>query len=149
MENLPIWQVLPSLNTFVILLIWHKGRDGRHVDSGIFTHLRIYYHLANLTNMKPRIYPIVYPNSLRRHRKAAGLRQLDVARLMGLDGSTERISKWENGSADPNIDNLLRLLVLYKTTPQELYPEKWQAIENPSSACTDETALEVRIPVEA
>ena len=77
--------------------------------------------------MKTKIYPIVYPNSLRRYRKEAGLRQLDVARLIGLEGSTERLSKWENGAADPNIDNLFRLLALYKTTPQELYPEKWQA----------------------
>jgi transcriptional regulator with XRE-family HTH domain len=79
--------------------------------------------------MKTKIWPIVYPNSLRKHRKAAGLRQLDVARLIGLEGSTERISKWENGAADPNIENLFRLLMLYKVSPQELYPEMWQAIE--------------------
>jgi transcriptional regulator with XRE-family HTH domain len=83
--------------------------------------------------MKTQIYPIVYPNALRRYRKAAGLRQADVARLIGLGGSTERISKWENGAADPNIDNLFRLLVLFKTTPKELYPKTWQAIENPAS----------------
>lgn len=98
--------------------------------------------------MKTKIYPIVYPNSLHKYRKAAGLRQFDVARLIGLEGSTERLSKWENGAADPNIDNLFRLLALYKTTPEELYPEKWQAIVNPSSSSTAEAVSEERIPVE-
>lgn len=90
----------------------------------------------------------MYPNSLRLHRKKAGLRQLDVARLIGLEGSTERISKWENGSADPNIENLFKLLVLYKVSPRELYPEMWQAIGNPSVS-TDAAASEARIPAEA
>ena len=79
--------------------------------------------------MQTKIWPPVYPNSLRKYRKAAGLRQFEVARLIGLEGSTERISKWENGSADPNIENLFRLLMLYKISPKELYPEMWQAIE--------------------
>ena len=87
--------------------------------------------------MKTKLYPIVYPNSLRRYRKAAGMRQLDVACALGLNGC-ERISKWENGAADPNVDNLFRLLVLYKVTPRELYPGKWQAMENPSSLPEDQ-----------
>ncbi len=82
--------------------------------------------------MQTKQYPIQYPNSLRRYRKEAGLRQLDVARLIGLGGSTERISRWENGAADPNIDNLFHLLALYKATPRDLYPEKWQTIEYPA-----------------
>lgn len=69
------------------------------------------------------------PNNLRLHRKTAGLRQRDVARSLGL-GSSDRISRWEHGIAVPHIVNLFRLAILYKTTPQELYPEAWQAIEN-------------------
>lgn len=91
--------------------------------------------------MKTKIYPIQYPNSLRKYRKAAGLRQLDVSRLLGLAGSTERISRWENGGAEPNIDNLFKLLAIYKATPADLYPEKWQAIVNPISSSTAEAVL--------
>ncbi len=68
------------------------------------------------------------PNSLRAHRQKAGLRQSDVAWSLGL-GSTDRISRWENGLAVPHIPNLFRLAALYKTTPQELYAETWKAIE--------------------
>ena len=67
-------------------------------------------------------------NTLRFHRKAAGLRQLDVARLIGLEGSTERISLWENGQSLPSIQNLFKLSQLYKTFPHELYADLY---ENP------------------
>jgi hypothetical protein len=36
------------------------------------------------------------PNTLKEYRKAAGLRQLDVANALGLD-STDRICRWEKG----------------------------------------------------
>jgi transcriptional regulator with XRE-family HTH domain len=90
--------------------------------------------------MKQKIYPIVYPNSLRSHRKAAGLRQREIADALGLI-STDRISRWEHGSAEPNIDNLFKLLVLYRATPAELYPDKWQAIVNLPSVSEKETSL--------
>ena len=66
-----------------------------------------------------------YPNSLRTHRKAAGLRQREVARLLGLNG-TERISKWENGHAVPQMKSLFRLAALYRVRPQELYDELYR-----------------------
>jgi transcriptional regulator with XRE-family HTH domain len=78
-----------------------------------------------------------YPNSLRLYRKQAGLRQADVARSLELD-CTDRISRWENGAAVPHLINLFRLSILYKTTPQTLYPEMWQAIENPNSVPSSE-----------
>ena len=42
--------------------------------------LRGIYHLANITTCKTK-----YPNSLRFHRKKAGLRQLDVARAFRIE----------------------------------------------------------------
>jgi transcriptional regulator with XRE-family HTH domain len=92
--------------------------------------------------------PQKYPNTLRVYRKKTGLRQHEVARLLGLDGSTERISKWENGSAVPHLANVFKLAVLYKVSPQELYPEMWQAIEHPTSSSTVEAPSEAGIPVE-
>ena len=67
-----------------------------------------------------------YPNSLRRHRKVAGLRQCEISIALGLGGSTERISKWENGHAMPQAKSLLLLAKLYQVSPQELYDEMSQ-----------------------
>ena len=67
-------------------------------------------------------------NSLRFHRKQACLRQLDVARVLGL-GSTDRISRWEKGSTFPHVVNLFKLFALYKVPPHQLYEELYQAIQ--------------------
>jgi transcriptional regulator with XRE-family HTH domain len=67
-----------------------------------------------------------YPNSLRKHRKAAGLRQQEVARALGLS-SIERISKWENGHSIPRGRSLLQLALLYHVPSQQLFSEVYQS----------------------
>ena len=62
------------------------------------------------------------PNNLRLYRLKAGLRQVDVARQIGLD-FVDRLSRWENGLAMPNVVNLFRLASVYKVPPQELYQD--------------------------
>ena len=69
-----------------------------------------------------------YPNSLRQYRQKAGLRQLDVSRILGVE-CMDRLSRWEHGLSVPSIINLFRLSVLYKVPVQELYPEMLQSIE--------------------
>jgi transcriptional regulator with XRE-family HTH domain len=70
-----------------------------------------------------------FANSLRFHRTNAGLRQTDVARLLGLD-CADRLSRWENGLAVPSIVNLFKLATVYKVEPRELYGELYQSITN-------------------
>jgi transcriptional regulator with XRE-family HTH domain len=60
------------------------------------------------------------PNTLREHRKRAGLKQIEVAQKLGLK-SSDRISHWEKGQAMPNVGNLFKLAELYKVQPAELY----------------------------
>jgi transcriptional regulator with XRE-family HTH domain len=67
------------------------------------------------------------PNSLRKHRKAAGLRQLDVAHLLGLE-STDRISRWENGIAVPHLENAFKLAALYHVSLHDLYQDYFSSI---------------------
>jgi len=67
-----------------------------------------------------------YPNSLRKHRKAAGLCQHEVARALGLS-SIERISKWENGHSIPRGQSLFQLALLYHVPPQQLFSEVYQS----------------------
>lgn len=94
--------------------------------------------------MKERTYPIIYPNSLRRHRKNAGLRQREVARTLGLK-TPERISKWENGAALPKPWSLMKLAVLYHVPPQELFDEMYRFTSTSPSSPTSVAASEGHI----
>jgi len=71
------------------------------------------------------MYTKPYADNLRAHHTQAGLRQIDVARLLQLDCS-DRLSRWENGLAMPNLVNLFKLAVLYNVKPQELYQELYR-----------------------
>ncbi|MES1225896.1 MAG: helix-turn-helix transcriptional regulator [Bacteroidota bacterium] len=62
----------------------------------------------------------IIPNSLKEYRKAAGYRQKDVARMIGLI-SEDRICHWEKGKNIPNLINLFKLCSLYHATPTQLY----------------------------
>ena len=66
-------------------------------------------------------------NNLRLYRLKAGLRQIDVARILGKD-FTDRLSRWENGLAMPNITNLFRLAEIYKVPPEQLYLDLRQSV---------------------
>ena len=75
------------------------------------------------------MHPKPCSNNLREFRTKAGLRQIDVARLLELD-CADRLSRWENGSAMPNVMNLFKLSALYKAAPQELYFDLYRSIAN-------------------
>jgi len=60
------------------------------------------------------------PNRLRKHRRIMGYQQKDVARLLGLQ-SANRISRWEKGVALPSAINLIKLSIVFRTLPTELY----------------------------
>ena len=59
-----------------------------------------------------------FHENLQRLRKAAGLSQEDVAKKLFV--SRQSVSKWENGGAEPGIDNLKALANLYEVTVDEL-----------------------------
>jgi len=59
-------------------------------------------------------------NNLKRLRLGRGLRQQDVAMLIGI-AYPDRISHWEKGTAVPSIINLFRLAKIYETLPHKLY----------------------------
>ena len=67
------------------------------------------------------------PNTLREHRKRAGLLQIDIAQKLGFT-TTERISRWEKGLTYPHVINLFKLAKLYGVTAEELYGENTSSI---------------------
>ena len=55
---------------------------------------------------------------LREHRKAAGLLQKDIGRMIGIDPSS--ISIWERGVRIPSVDNLVLLSRAYAVPIEDL-----------------------------
>ena len=68
------------------------------------------------------------PNCLRKYRKSRGLKQKEVAAILGLK-HTSMISRWENGFCLPSANNLFRLAALYRTMVDGLYIDQLMAIK--------------------
>ena len=56
------------------------------------------------------------------HRRIMGYTQRHVATLLGLH-DTVPISSWEKGASLPNTVNLIKLSLIYRTYPNELYDD--------------------------
>jgi transcriptional regulator with XRE-family HTH domain len=68
------------------------------------------------------------PNCLRKYRRIRGLKQKQVAAILGVK-STGMICRWENGQSFPNIANLFKLAILYRTLPDALFFDLRQALK--------------------
>jgi transcriptional regulator with XRE-family HTH domain len=66
-------------------------------------------------------------NSLRQYRKRRGLKQIEVATLLGLNDSS-RVSLWERGKCFPTVQTLFRLAAIYHTSADFLYIDMLKAI---------------------
>ena len=68
-----------------------------------------------MKNIKSKI-----PNYLKKYRRIRGLKQKDVAKILGIK-SASIISRWEKGVCLPNTLNLFRLSILYRTISDALF----------------------------
>ena len=64
----------------------------------------------------------ITPNQLRSVRIISGLTLKEVAFLLNIK-NFGRISEWENGLANPSIEHLIGLSVVYQRLPDQLYYE--------------------------
>ena len=69
------------------------------------------------------------PNCLRRYRKARGLKQKDVAKILGLK-SASMISRWERGLCLPSALNLFKIAALYRTMLDALFIDLLRVLRN-------------------
>jgi len=60
------------------------------------------------------------PNNLRRYRKAIGLKQKEVARVLNLK-SAGMISRWEKGVCLPSLTNVIKLSGIYSVLVDALF----------------------------
>jgi len=72
--------------------------------------------VLDIENIKSK--PI--PNCLRKYRRSRGLKQNEVAKILGVK-SASMISRWEKGICLPNTLNLFRLSILYRTMSDALF----------------------------
>ena len=68
------------------------------------------------------------PNNLRALRKAAGMRQQDLAGQLG-SISIDCISRWEKGLTYPHLTTLGQLCQFFKVSPADLYPDLFGAAQ--------------------
>ncbi len=59
-------------------------------------------------------------NNLRKYRRSRGLRQSDVADILGIK-STGMISRWEKGTCLPDSLNMLKMSIIYRTMVDALF----------------------------
>jgi len=84
-----------------------------------------------------------FNNCLRKYRKASGLKQKDVARILGIK-SIAMISRWEKGKCMPDCINMFKLAVLYQTMADALFIDLVRALreeiaqrESVADSCCD------------
>jgi len=70
-------------------------------------------------------------DALREHRTECKMTQEFVAETLGV--SRQAVSKWENGTSDPNTSNLIALAKLYGISAEKLLKE----LENPNAEKRD------------
>ena len=70
--------------------------------------------------------------ALKENRVRCQMTQEFVAETLGV--SRQSVSKWENGSSDPNTSNLIALAKLYKVSPETLLQCAEPAPEEPPPA---------------
>jgi transcriptional regulator with XRE-family HTH domain len=66
-------------------------------------------------------------NNLRGIRVGLGLKQTDVAGMLG-HASPDRISHWEKGVAFPGVVNLFKLSLIYRVPPKQLYADLYKSL---------------------
>jgi len=78
--------------------------------------------------MKNKKYKSSIPNCLRKYRKARGLKQKEVAKIMGLKSSSI-ISRWEKGNCMPSSFNIFKLALIYRTIVDALFIDQLRALK--------------------
>ena len=69
------------------------------------------------------------PNGLRKHRKICGLKQKDIAHILG-HKSASRLSQWEKGRSIPSLVSAFKLAILCRTMVDSLFNDLYRKLRN-------------------
>lgn len=82
-----------------------------------------------------------FPDKLKEIRKKEGLSQEQLAEKIGV--SRQAITKWETGKGLPDVDNMVILAEIFKTTLDELLRDTAAAADRKPSVYTSETVYDI------
>ncbi len=77
------------------------------------------------------------PNLLRKYRRARGLKQKEVAKILNLK-SQSRISRWEKGLCLPSFRNVVRLSLVYRVMVDAIFSDLYRSIKQEIKEREDE-----------
>lgn len=80
-------------------------------------------------------------------RRAKGISQETLAEQLGV--SRQAVSKWETGTAKPELDNILALCRILEVSPNELLGDTTQPINEPLPSVTVESLKEANVTASA
>lgn len=80
-------------------------------------------------------------------RRAKGISQETLAEQLGV--SRQAVSKWETGTAKPELDNILALCRILEVSPNELLGDTTQPISEPTPAVTVESLKAANVTASA
>ena len=110
--------------TSPVLLIWLINI----ILLGVFVTVTVLVIRALLKYLKSKdvrkekaVIRISLGDALKEHRTRCKMTQEFVAEALGV--SRQAVSKWENGTSDPNTSNLIALAKLYGVSAEELLKE--------------------------
>ncbi len=63
-------------------------------------------------------------NHIREIRKDRGITQIELAKMLGINSSVDRISRRENGLTYPHVRNLLKMIDIFNVDVREMYPRE-------------------------
>ena len=65
---------------------------------------------------------MIIQNNIRALREARNITQVQLAEMLGIKGSTDRISMWERGYSCPHLKHVLRMCDIFGVSAWEIYP---------------------------
>lgn len=111
-------RIITLLVTVLYFLFWIAVWGGIvYLFLLIVKALKKYIHSKEVREEKKAVAKSL-GEALKENRVRCQMTQEFVAETLGV--SRQSVSKWENGSSDPNTSNLIALAKLYKTSPEEL-----------------------------
>ena len=64
---------------------------------------------------------MIIQNNIRALREARNITQVQLAEMLGIKGSTDRISLWERGYMYPHLKNFLKMLKIFNCRAEDIY----------------------------
>lgn len=99
------------------------------MSRGDLNYQQVYFEVSSIPIYYLKgVISLTFGEKLRRARKNKGLKQLEVAKIIGIDDTT--LSKYENDKSEPDNETLQKLIDLYSVSADYLFNDKREETKN-------------------